>query len=40
MTVMEVFDSFPDQESCIKHLEKVRWGIPRVVHTVRVSMLD
>ncbi len=26
MTVMEVFDSFPDQESCIKHLEKVRWG--------------
>ena len=26
MTVLEVFDSFPDQESCIKHLEKIRWG--------------
>ena len=26
MMVLEVFDSFPDQESCIKHLEKVRWG--------------
>ena len=26
MTVLEVFERFPDQESCIKHLEQVRWG--------------
>ena len=33
MTVMEVLDTYPDQESCIKHLEKVRWGdTPRCSH--------
>ena len=26
MTVMEVLDAFPTQESCIKHLESVLWG--------------
>ena len=26
MTVLEVFERFPDQEACIKHLEKVCWG--------------
>ena len=26
MNVVEVWDTYPNQESCIKHLEKVRWG--------------
>lgn len=26
MDIVEVFESFPTQESCIKHLEKARWG--------------
>ncbi len=26
MNILEVFEQFPTQESCIKYLEKVRWG--------------
>lgn len=26
MNVLDVWDTYPDQESCINHLEKVRWG--------------
>ena len=26
MNLLTVFKRFPDQESCIAHLEKVRWG--------------
>ena len=26
MNIIEVFIQFPDQEACIKHLEKARWG--------------
>jgi len=26
MNILEVFERFPTQESCIKYLEKVRWG--------------
>ena len=26
MNLVEVFERFPDQKSCIAHLEKVRWG--------------
>ena len=33
MNIMQVFRSFPDHESCIKHLEKVRWGsLPTCPH--------
>ena len=26
MNVVEIMERFPDQESCMKHLEQVRWG--------------
>ncbi len=26
MNVVEIMERFPDQESCMKHLEKIRWG--------------
>ena len=26
MNVVEIMERFPDQESCMRHLEKVRWG--------------
>lgn len=26
MNLIEIFDRFPDQESCIAHLENSRWG--------------
>jgi len=26
MDIVEIFEIFPDQDSCIHHLEKVRWG--------------
>ena len=26
MDIVQIFEKFPTQESCIKHLEKVRWG--------------
>ena len=26
MNLMQVFESFPDYESCIKYLEEIRWG--------------
>ncbi|RKU06956.1 hypothetical protein C6501_18000 [Candidatus Poribacteria bacterium] len=26
MNIVEVMQRFPDQEACIAHLEKVRWG--------------
>ena len=26
MSIIQVFQQFPTQESCIEHLEKVRWG--------------
>ena len=26
MNILEIFEQFPTQESCIQHLEKVRWG--------------
>lgn len=26
MNLLEVFERFPDQKSCIAHFEKVRWG--------------
>ena len=26
MDLLEVMERFPDQESCITHLEKIRWG--------------
>ena len=26
MDLIRIFDQFPDQESCIEHLERVRWG--------------
>lgn len=30
MNVIQIFNKFPTQESCIKHLEKARWkGIPK-----------
>lgn len=33
MNLIEVLEQFPDQEACIKHLEKLRWGDePRCVH--------
>lgn len=33
MDLIEVMERFPDQESCIAHIEKVRWGdTPRCPH--------
>ena len=33
MNLIEVMDRFPDQESCIEHLERVRWaGTPVCLH--------
>ena len=26
MNLIEVMERFPDQESCIEHLERIRWG--------------
>ena len=26
MNIIQVFDLFPNQDACIKHLEKARWG--------------
>lgn len=26
MDILEVMERFPDQDACIKHLEKIRWG--------------
>ena len=26
MNIIEIYKKFPTQKSCIKHLEKVRWG--------------
>ena len=26
MNIIQIFDLFPNQEACIKHLEKARWG--------------
>ena len=26
MNIVEIFEQFPTQESCIKHLESARWG--------------
>ena len=35
MNLINVFERFPDQDSCIDHLERVRWrGIPVVLPTV------
>lgn len=33
MDLIRVFQQFPDHESCLEHLEKVRWGdVPRCPH--------
>ena len=33
MNLLEVMKRFPDQETCIKHLEKIRWkDKPKCVH--------
>jgi len=33
MNIMQVFKQFPTQESCVTHLEKVRWnGKPKCVY--------
>ena len=35
MNLIEVMERFPDQESCIEHLERVRWrGTPACPHCV------
>jgi hypothetical protein len=39
MNLMTVFKKFPDQESCIAHLEKARWGTILSVYTVKAMML-
>ena len=26
MNIIQIFQKFPTQESCIRHLEKMRWG--------------
>ena len=26
MNLIKVMEKFPDQESCIEHLERIRWG--------------
>ena len=26
MNIIQIFKQFPTQESCVKHLEKIRWG--------------
>lgn len=33
MNLIEVMERFPDQESCIEHLERIRWrGTPICSH--------
>ena len=33
MNLIEVMERFPDQESCIEHLERIRWrGTPVCPH--------
>ena len=33
MNLLEIFDRFPNQESCIEHLERIRWcGMPACPH--------
>ena len=33
MNIIQIFKQFPTQESCINHLEKIRWGdTPRCVY--------
>lgn len=39
MNLIDVFERFPDQESCIEHLERVRWrGTPVCPHCDSVSV--
>ena len=39
MNLIEVIERFPDQESCIEHLERVRWrGTPHCTHCGSVSI--
>ena len=38
MNLIDVFERFPDQESCIEHLERVRWrGKPFCPHCVSIK---
>ena len=39
MNLIDVFERFPDQESCIEHLERVRWrGTPHCPHCGSLSV--
>ncbi len=39
MNLIDVFERFPDQESCIEHLERVRWhGTPHCPHCGSMSI--
>ena len=38
MNLIEVMEKFPDQASCIAHLEKIRWKGNLIVHIVNVLM--
>lgn len=39
MNLIDVFERFPDQESCIEHLERVRWhGTPHCPHCGSVTV--
>ena len=36
MDLLSVIERFPDQESCIEHLERIRWRGEQSVHIVIV----
>ena len=36
MNLLTVFQSFPDQQSCIDHLENIRWPMHAFAPTVAV----
>ena len=39
MNLIDVFERFPDQESCIEHLEHVRWrGTPYCPHCGSINI--
>ena len=38
MDLIKVMERFPDQESCIAHLEKMHWKVNRNVRTVKAPM--
>ena len=39
MNLIEVMERFPDQESCIDHLERIRWrGTPACPHCGSISV--